>query len=204
MYANKVGLKYLHGVECYLTASLDEKVRDNYHTILIAKNKDGIREVNSLVDLSTQEDHFYYKPRITFEEFFNISDNVIKISACLASPLSKYPCSTNAIQEELNQLKKEAKENIALVQKAASDALNDENAFQEWIELFFNNGEETDIVIPPWETDRFDSPRAAYEAEIEESLNKVVNEYNDKIWNLKKKITKNFCKSMTITRFNHM
>lgn len=188
MYANKVGLKYLHGVECYLTASLDEKVRDNYHTILIAKNKDGIREVNSLVDLSTQEDHFYYKPRITFEEFFNISDNVIKISACLASPLSKYPCSTNAIQEELNQLKKEAKENIALVQKAASDALNDENAFQEWIELFFNNGEETDIVIPPWETDRFDSPRAAYEAEIEESLNKVVNEYNDKISVLEEKI----------------
>lgn len=90
MYANSKGLKYLHGVEIYLTASLDEKVRDNYHTILIAKNFDGVKEINSLVDLSTREDHVYYKPRITFDEFFAISDNVIKISACLASPLSKY------------------------------------------------------------------------------------------------------------------
>ena len=91
MYANSKGLKYLHGVECYLTSTLDEKIRDNYHTILIAKNYDGVKEINSLIDLSTRPDHMYYKPRITFDEFFAISDNVIKISACLASPLSKYP-----------------------------------------------------------------------------------------------------------------
>ena len=46
MYANKKGLKYLHGVEIYLTHSLENKVRDNYHTILIAKNKEGIKELN--------------------------------------------------------------------------------------------------------------------------------------------------------------
>ncbi len=91
MYANSKGLKYLHGVEVYLTAALEPKQRDNYHTILIAKNFEGVKEINTLVDLSTQSDHMYYKPRITFDEFFNISDNVIKISACLASPLSKYP-----------------------------------------------------------------------------------------------------------------
>lgn len=91
MYANSKGLKYLHGVECYLTSTLDEKIRDNYHTILIAKNYDGVKEINSLIDLSTRPDHMYYKPRITFDEFFSMSDNVIKISACLASPLSKYP-----------------------------------------------------------------------------------------------------------------
>ena len=91
MYANSKGLKYLHGVEMYLTAALEPKQRDNYHTILIAKNFEGVKEINTLVDLSTQSDHMYYKPRITFDEFFNISDNVIKISACLASPLSKYP-----------------------------------------------------------------------------------------------------------------
>lgn len=91
MYANSKGLKYLHGVEMYLTATLNEKVRDNYHTILIAKNYEGVKEINSLVDLSTRADHMYYKPRISFDEFFNISDNVIKISACLASPLRRYP-----------------------------------------------------------------------------------------------------------------
>jgi DNA polymerase-3 subunit alpha len=98
MYCEEQSIKYLHGVECYLTKELlqvDEensephKVRDNYHTILIAKNYAGLQELNILVDLSTQEDHFYYKPRLTFDEFKGISDNIIKISACLASPLHK-------------------------------------------------------------------------------------------------------------------
>lgn len=90
MYCEEKGIKYLHGIECYLTESLDEKIRDNYHTILIAKNYKGFQELNTLIDLSTREDHFYYKPRITFDEFCNISDNIIKISACLASPLNKF------------------------------------------------------------------------------------------------------------------
>lgn len=121
-YCEEQGIKYLHGVEVYLTKELYEypevpdewyeahlgcdeketqeelselleenkkKVRDNYHTILIARNYDGVKEINSLLDKSTQDDHFYYKNRISFDEFKNISDNVIKISACLASPLNK-------------------------------------------------------------------------------------------------------------------
>ena len=106
MYANSKGLKYLHECEVYLTESLSEKVRDNYHTILIAKNYEGFCELNRLIDLSTQEDHFYYKPRITFSEFFNISANVIKISACLASPLYRYPKTENADRNIYNQLLK--------------------------------------------------------------------------------------------------
>lgn len=89
MYCKERGIKYIHGVEIYLTESLEPKVRDNYHTILIAKNFEGVKEINKLIDISTQPDHFYYKNRISFDEFLNISDNVIKISACLASPLSK-------------------------------------------------------------------------------------------------------------------
>lgn len=121
-YCEEQGIKYLHGVEAYLTKELYEypevpdewyeahlgcdeketqeelskfleenkkKVRDNYHTVLIAKNYNGVKEINTLLDKSTQEDHFYYKNRITFDEFKNVSDNVIKISACLASPLNK-------------------------------------------------------------------------------------------------------------------
>ena len=90
MYANEHGIKFLIECEIYLTESLENKVRDNYHTILIAKNESGRKELFSLIDLSTREDHFYYKPRLTFEEFLNISDNIIKISACLASPLNEY------------------------------------------------------------------------------------------------------------------
>lgn len=96
---DKKGIKYIHGVEMYLTQTLSENIRDNFHTILIAKNEDGIKEINRLIDLSTTTEdvahlintvpHFYFKNRISFEEFLNISDNVIKISACLASPLNR-------------------------------------------------------------------------------------------------------------------
>lgn len=89
LYCKKNCIKYLHGVECYLTETLKEQVRDNYHTILIAKNLDGVREINSLVSLSNEPSHFYYKPRISFDEFLKISDNVITTSACLASPLNQ-------------------------------------------------------------------------------------------------------------------
>lgn len=87
---DKYGLKYLHGIECYITESLDEKVKDNWHTILIAKNQQGFVEINRLFFLSYQKDHFYYKPRITVDEFLAISDNVIKISACIQSPLWQF------------------------------------------------------------------------------------------------------------------
>ena len=63
---------------------------------MIAKNEAGFREINTLLDIASQDDHTYYKHRISFEEFFNISDNVIKISACLASPLNKLDMVENA------------------------------------------------------------------------------------------------------------
>lgn len=87
-YCTSKNIKYMHEMECYLTETLDTNIRDNYHTVLIAKNKDGFKELNSLYKLSTQKDHFYYKPRLTFDEFLNISNNIIKISACLQSPLN--------------------------------------------------------------------------------------------------------------------
>lgn len=81
----------MHSVEIYLTESLDEKVRDNYHTILIARNAEGVKELNKLVSISCNERHFYYVNRLSFDEFLNISDNIISTSACLASPLNKLP-----------------------------------------------------------------------------------------------------------------
>ena len=89
----KAGLRYIHSVEIYLTESLEEKVRDNYHTVLMARNLDGIRELNALVSKSCDEEHFYYTNRISFDEFLNMSNNIISTSACLASPLNKLPDS---------------------------------------------------------------------------------------------------------------
>lgn len=89
MMCDKAGIKFIHGVEIYLTESLGEKVRDNYHTVLLAKNMAGIRELNRLVSMSCDKEHFYYTNRISFDEFLQISDNIISTSACLASPLNK-------------------------------------------------------------------------------------------------------------------
>lgn len=85
-------IKYIHGIEIYLTEDepgAEERHRDNYHTILIAKNQEGFEELNTIVDKSTDDNHKYYKPRISFSEFLALSDNIIKISACIASPLCK-------------------------------------------------------------------------------------------------------------------
>lgn len=87
-YCKKKGIKYLHGCEIYLTKSLEEKMRDNYHTILIAKDMEGFKELNKLVSKSTDKTHFYYNPRLSFDEFLNISDHIFKISACLKSSLA--------------------------------------------------------------------------------------------------------------------
>ena len=87
----KAGIRYIHSVEIYLTESLKEKIRDNYHTVLMARNMEGVLELNKLIRLSCDKEHFYYTNRITFDEFLGISNNIISTSACLASPLNKLP-----------------------------------------------------------------------------------------------------------------
>lgn len=91
LYCDKKGIRFIHGVEIYLTQSLEEKIRDNYHTVLLARNLDGVKELNRLVSMSCDKDHFYYNNRLSFDEFLAISDNIISTSACLASPLRRLP-----------------------------------------------------------------------------------------------------------------
>ncbi len=91
-YIEQNGMKYIHAVEAYVTKTLDEKVRDNYHVILIAKNYEGFKELNYLmsheVANNRKDGHFYYVPRITYDELKNTSDNIIITTACLASMLN--------------------------------------------------------------------------------------------------------------------
>lgn len=87
----KAGMKYIHGVEAYITESLEEKVRDNYHCVLIAKNYDGVLELNQLVSESynRNDGHFYYMPRILYDDLEKTSDNIIISTACLGGILHK-------------------------------------------------------------------------------------------------------------------
>lgn len=85
------GMKYIHAIEAYLTVSLTEKVRDNYHCVLIARNYDGFLELNRLVTRSfnRSDNHFYYVPRISFDELFATSDNIIVTTACVGGVFGK-------------------------------------------------------------------------------------------------------------------
>ena len=85
----KAGMKYIHAIEVYVTESLDEKIRDNYHCILIAKNYEGFKEINQLSSNSfnRNDGHFYYNPRIHIDELINTSDNIIITTACLGGIL---------------------------------------------------------------------------------------------------------------------
>lgn len=78
-------MKYVHAVEAYVTWTLKEKIRDNYHICLYAKNYDGFKELNKLVSESfnREDGSFYYNPRISWEKIKNTSDNIIVATACL-------------------------------------------------------------------------------------------------------------------------
>lgn len=62
-----------------------KKAKDNYHIILIARNYEGVKEINKLISKSfnRKDYHFYRYPRISFDELFNTSENIIITTACL-------------------------------------------------------------------------------------------------------------------------
>ena len=88
----KAGMKYIHAEEFYITEKIDIdedgnpiKLRDNWHCLLIARNFDGVKEINRLASKSfnRKDGHYYYAPRIEFDDLINTSDNVIISTACL-------------------------------------------------------------------------------------------------------------------------
>lgn len=97
-YTESNGLKYIHGVEIYVTEDINNKIRDNYHVILMAKNYEGFKEINTLISKSFNRsevkiidniERFYYQPRISFEELINTSNNIIITTGCIGGILGK-------------------------------------------------------------------------------------------------------------------
>ena len=89
------GMKYIHAMEAYLTERIpdegEEKIHDNYHCVLIARNWEGVKELNVLQGkaFNRVDGHYYYAPRITFAELFSTSNNIIITTACVASALCR-------------------------------------------------------------------------------------------------------------------
>ena len=90
-YMESNDIKYIHAEEFYVTKSLDKKIRDNYHCLLIAKNYQGVLELNKLSSkaFNREDNSYYYVPRISYDDLKSTSDNIIITTACLGGILSK-------------------------------------------------------------------------------------------------------------------
>lgn len=92
-FCDKNNIKYIHASEVYITESLEDKKRDNYHCVLFARNYKGVLELNNLlsheVACKRDDGHFYYQPRITIDELISTSENILVSTACLGGILFK-------------------------------------------------------------------------------------------------------------------
>lgn len=109
MYAEQNGLKYIHGCEVYVTMTLEEKKRDNFHMILLAKNYEGFKELNKMVStgFDRKTNNFYFNPRISWEDIKNTSNNIIITTACLGGiiwQLNKHRTNSKYAEEKLREV----------------------------------------------------------------------------------------------------
>jgi DNA polymerase-3 subunit alpha len=84
----KAGLHPIVGMEAYLAeGSAKEKVRKNYHLLLLAENEVGYRNLVRLASRASLEG-FYYRPRIDMEMLQEHREGIICTSACLGGPVA--------------------------------------------------------------------------------------------------------------------
>ena len=84
------GLKVIYGVELYECFDMNVQDPDNkyFHLIALAKNEQGRIALNEIVTKSNFEG-FYYKPRIDLNALKPYADNLVILTACLASKISR-------------------------------------------------------------------------------------------------------------------
>lgn len=82
----KQGVKPILGCEFYLASEITVNGCDTYHLVILAKDIKGYRNMMKL-DTYAHE-HFYRKPRISFEALEEYKEGLICTTACVAGPLS--------------------------------------------------------------------------------------------------------------------
>ena len=120
----KEGLKYVHGVECYVTVDKTKKLRDNYHLVMLAKNLEGVKEINKLLTKSfnREDGSYYYDNRIELDDVIKTTDNIIITTACIGGILGSYREDVidrfiNFAKENKDRVFLEVQPNMALIQK---------------------------------------------------------------------------------------
>jgi DNA polymerase-3 subunit alpha len=97
--AQKAGIKPIIGVEAYIAErgrkdkepGVDNK---RYHVTLLAKNKQGYKNLMRLVSIANLEG-YYYKPRMDKEVLREFHEGIICLSGCMASELSRAVLANN-------------------------------------------------------------------------------------------------------------
>lgn len=128
----KASMKYIHAIEAYITETLDEKIRDNYHCILIAKNYEGVLEINRLSSNSfnRNDGHFYYMPRISFEELIHTSNNIIITTACLGGILHN---GTSSIKDKFIKFLSQNAHRCFLEIQHHNDSKEDQKKYNQYL-----------------------------------------------------------------------
>jgi DNA polymerase-3 subunit alpha len=104
----EIGIKPILGVEAYISptdrfdrsSKTDKSIQAYNHIILLAKNKKGLENINTLQELAWNEG-FYHKPRIDREVLNDYSEGVIVLSGCLNGLISKAIDKGNMEEAEL-------------------------------------------------------------------------------------------------------
>ena len=82
--AKKYDLKFIFGAEAYWVKNRFEKDRTNGHIIMLAKNENGRRAINSILS-TANEDGYYFRPRVDVELLLSLpADDVMVTTACIA------------------------------------------------------------------------------------------------------------------------
>ena len=77
----KAGKKPIFGAEIAVVIDSTDRSKQTANMMaFIAKNNEGLSEVYELVTRSTSKENFYYFPRLSYSDLFDISENVIILS----------------------------------------------------------------------------------------------------------------------------
>ena len=103
--AHKAGIKPIIGVEAYIAErgrADKEPGVDNrrYHLTLLAKNKQGYKNLMRLISIANMEG-YYYKPRMDKEILREFSSGIICLSGCMGSQLSQAVLAGNNEKAEM-------------------------------------------------------------------------------------------------------
>ena len=116
--AKELGIKPILGVEAYISptdrfdrsSKTDKSIQAYNHIILLAKNKKGLENINTLQELAWNEG-FYHKPRIDREVLNEYKEGIIVLSGCLNGLISK--CIEKGEFKEAKIILQDFKKNFA-------------------------------------------------------------------------------------------